>query len=455
MLTCCPNTTWFQGFSTLFCSKNLLPMNNMSLEEQINAITRIILVIFLIIFIFDVKCSIAFLIVSLIFIIILYYLQRNMIDKMKIESFETQTPQPSQTPQPRQTPPFKPDPDDNSVNPKYQVPPKPKVNYMYANYDYELEPKIKKMFCDDEVNLFTTVSMNQKLAGKANPKTLIQPVSVTPIFDPSWRSTNMTVDFKGNNNREPVLDLYQSGYMSIDDIQNQDQNQYESYRSNYASHPSNMQEAKYNKTSKRDFEMENDNSFHQRNMNTQTIQPGVYFKNEVMEPINSNMGITETKRGIDPVKTVNDNGDIYYDEYNNNAKFKKITREGTGPEDIYDPRFTGYGTAYRSYFDDFIGQQKFYYDDVDAMRMPNYLVRSKIDHLEFADQYGPMSDNYETNNEDMRERVNQSFLDNSLEFRNDLQERLMRKRNSEMAYIRQFPKRTSGQRMMGGFGFRG
>jgi hypothetical protein len=420
-------------------------MNNMSLEDQINAITRMILVIFIIIFIFDAKCSMTFLIVSLIFIIILYYLQRNMIDKMKTEPFETQ-PTPS-------IPISTPDPEDNSVNPKYQPPPKPKINYMYSNCEYELEPETK-MFCNDQVNLYSRVSMNQQLAGKANPKTLIQPVSVPPVFDPSWRSTNMTVDFKGNNNREPVLDLYQSGYISIDDIQ--EQRQYESYQSNYASHPSNMREPQYNRTRKKEFnDMNDDNSFHNRNMNTQTIQPGVYFKNEVMEPVSSNIGITETKRSIHPVKTIDDNGDIYYNEYNNDARFKRITPKDVGPEDIYDPRFTGYGTSYRSYFDEFVGQPKFYYDDVDAMRMPNYLVRSKIDHLEFADQYGPMKDDYSSNSDNMREMVNQSFLDNSLEFRNDLQERLMRKRNSEMAYIRQFPKRTSGQRMTGGFGFRG
>lgn len=439
MLTCSPDTTWFQGFSNLFCSKNLLPLSSMSLEEQINAITRMVLVIFIIIFLFDVKCSIAFIIVSLIFIILLYYLQRNMIDKMKSEPFETQ---PSLQQQP--TINSEDNSEDNSVNPKYQVPPKPKVNYIYTHYDYDLQTKEKSMFCDDEVDMFSRVSMNQKLAGKPNPKTLIAPVSVTPAFDPSWRASNMTIDFKGSNNREGVYDLYQSGYISREDIEQE--NNYESYNSQYKIRGKNELN-----------EMNDENSFHNRNMKTQTIQPGVYFKNDVRETISSNMGITETKRGINPVKIETDNGDIYYNEYNNDAKFKKreITRNDVGPEDIYDPRFTGYGTSYRSYFDDFIGQPKFYYDDVNAMRMPNYLVRSKIDHLNFADQYGPMDDDYEHKNEAMREMVNQSFLDNSLGFRNDLQERLMRKRNSEMEYIRQFPKRTSGQRMMGGLGFRG
>jgi len=361
-------------------------------------------------------------------------------DKMKTEPF--QTPQPSlQTQQPINL-------EDNSINPKYQPPPKPKVNYIYTRYDYELQTKEKGMFCDDEVDMYSRVSMNQKLAGKPNPKTLIPPVSVAPPMDPSWKATNMTIDFKGHVQREPALDLYQSGYKSFDEIENR-----ESYQSNNSTYSSNVKKTQYehhlNNT-------EDDNSFYNRNINLQTIQPGVYFKNEGKEPISSNIGITETKKSIHPIKTMSDNGDIYYNEYNNNAKFKKeYIERNPGPEDIYDPRFTGYGTSYRSYFDEFVGQPRFYYDDVDAMRMPNYLVRSKIDHLDFADQYGPMSDEYMNKNEYIREMTNQSFLDNSLSFRNELQERLMRKRNSEMAYIRQFPKRTSGQRMMGGLGFRG
>ena len=37
-----------------------------------------------------------------------------------------------------------------------------------------------------------------------------------------------------------------------------------------------------------------------------------------------------------------------------------------------------------------LGQTKFYYDDVDAIRMPNYITRSNIDHQPFADRYGPL-----------------------------------------------------------------
>ena len=415
-MSCNPNTTWFQGLSNLFCSKDLLPLSSMTLEQQINAITRSVIIIFVIIMLFDVKCAIVFFVVSVIFIIILYYLQRRVMTT-KEEDFENI-----------------PDPEDNSKNPKYQVPPRPKVNYYY---DYENQPK-KPVFCDDKVEQqFNTMSINQKLAGKANPKTMIAPVVIAPSHDENWRATNFSIQ-NNNNNNEQVQDWFQSGYVSMNDIYSPD---------------SEIKEGYNNKSHK---PRKNQNmSFHQRNLNVQTIQPGVYYEPDELEPVSSNIGITETRKQKFPYKK-SDNGDVYYNEYNNNARFNPpFVKQTVGPEDIYDPRFTGYGTSYRSYYDEFVGQPRFYYDDVDAMRMPNYVVRSKVDHLGFSDQYGPMDDNYGVNNDEMREMVNQSFLDNSLSFRNDLQERLMRKRNAEMAYLRQFPKRTNGQRMLGGMGFRG
>ena len=418
MLTCNPNTTWFQGLSNLFCSKDLLPLSSMTLEQQINAITRSVIIIYVIIMLFDIKCANVFIVVSVIFIIILYYLQRReMTTKEQFENI--------------------PDPEDNSKNPKYQVPPKPVVKYCEYN-----RPK-RPIFNDDKedtnkVDHFNTMSINQKLVGRANPKTMIAPVVITPSHDENWRASNFSTR-NNNNNDEQVQDWFQSGYVSMNDI----------------SSPNLIKEGYTNSGNNYIPRRQENMAFHQRNLNIQTIQPGVYYEPEEIEPISSNIGISEARRQKIPLKKYDD-GDVYYKEYNNNSRFnREFEKRTVGPEDIYDPRFTGYGTSYRSYYDDFVGQPRFYYDDVDAMRMPNYVIRSKVDHLGFSDQYGPMNDNYCIDNDEMREMVNQSFLDNSLSFRNDLQERLMRKRNAELAHIRQFPKRTSGNRMLGGMGFRG
>jgi hypothetical protein len=109
----------------------------------------------------------------------------------------------------------------------------------------------------------------------------------------------------------------------------------------------------------------------------------------------------------------------------------------------FDPRFSGYGSDNRSYMEPMLRQTRYYYDDVNAIRMPNYIVRSKIDNCVtgFGDQYGPMRVDQRTLNEN-RPLAEQAYLDNNLAYRNNLMESLMRKRNSELWQTRQAPMYT-------------
>ena len=50
--------------------------------------------------------------------------------------------------------------------------------------------------------------------------------------------------------------------------------------------------------------------------------------------------------------------------------------EEPGASNVYDPRFTGYGTSYRTYIEPMTGQPRFYYDDVDAIRKYNYIRKA-------------------------------------------------------------------------------
>ena len=116
---------------------------------------------------------------------------------------------------------------------------------------------------------------------------------------------------------------------------------------------------------------------------------------------------------------------------------------------VYDPRMYGYGTSYRNYVDKTTGQPRFPYDDINAIRQPNYIVRSKIDTHNFSDTYGPMQNSGIALN-DIRQHAQDAFLDDSLSFRNDMMSRLMRKRNAELWQTRQAPLSKAGSRMMGG-----
>jgi len=199
-----------------------------------------------------------------------------------------------------------------------------------------------------------------------------------------------------------------------------------------------------------------------KNLFTQIVQPGVYTTNEVNEPINSNMGISFGQQFEPLTYDVDEDGNINYlqndplemsfDSKENILKYRdNDIIEPVTQSNIYDPRFTGYGTSYRAYNDENIGQTRFFYDDVDSVRMPNYVVRSKIDFADFADSYGPMNDKRgNINNSTIRALANQKFVDDAIVFRTGMQERLMRKRNSDAWQQRYKPITKNSQRMLSG-----
>lgn len=199
-----------------------------------------------------------------------------------------------------------------------------------------------------------------------------------------------------------------------------------------------------------------------KNLFTQTIQPGVYSVNQVNEPINSNMGISFGQQFEPLTYDVDDEGNINYIEhdplemsfdskenilkYRDNDVIEPVTQSN-----VYDPRFTGYGTSYRAYNDENIGQTRFFYDDINSIRMPNYVVRSKIDFADFADTYGPMNDKRgNIDNSTIRALANQKFVDDAIVFRTGMQERLMRKHNSDRWQQRSKPIYKNSQRMLSG-----
>ena len=192
-----------------------------------------------------------------------------------------------------------------------------------------------------------------------------------------------------------------------------------------------------------------------KNLFTQIIEPGVYSINQVNEPINSNIGISFTQQ-FEPMTYSNTQDGILYTEHDPRIMEplpEEVPVETVNEANVYDPRFTGYGTSYRSYIDKQLGQPRFIYDDVNAIRMPNYLVRSKIDFEPYADSYGPMKAGQPDGNNltaNIREMAQDSWIKNSNQFRDDIMVSAMRKRNGEMWQNRMYPKSTSGQRMAGG-----
>jgi len=183
------------------------------------------------------------------------------------------------------------------------------------------------------------------------------------------------------------------------------------------------------------------------NLFTQIVTPGVYTRSQVNEPINSNIGISFQQQ-FEPVTCRRDDKGLHYLQHDpriiepaTGISTEKIYDKAT-PDNTYDPRLTGYGTSYRSYLEPVTGQTRFYYNDIDSVRMPDYITRSKIDFLPFADSYGSMPPGGEfgnVHNPNIRTLAQDAWLRDSLEFRNDITERAMRKINADAWQQRQSP----------------
>ena len=186
------------------------------------------------------------------------------------------------------------------------------------------------------------------------------------------------------------------------------------------------------------------------NLFTQSVEPGTKTISQINEPVNSNIGISFQQQFLPTtVQTDENTGEALFTEHDPRV-IEPVEATGnysiiSGPDtaNVTDPRFSGYGTSYRAYTDDLLGQTKFYYDDVDAIRRPNYITRSKIDFLPFADSYGPLPPGEEQGNNlnpIIRTLANDAFSRDAINHRQDMQVRLMRKNNAIRWQSRKFPK---------------
>lgn len=560
----CNNVFWVENFTDLFCDFRIIPFKNMNLESQMNAMTRLIFFIFIILLLFlDLKSCLIFLCLSILVIILFYYIkkkktQENFVNNIKYKNVTNNKRMSNKNKK-----------NINYHNPnvfidyeRADIQKNPKTGKQevifndptaytwyndekpfdfnnlsdYKDYNPEIQKRKNNVYSNniqDINNMYnnnnndsTYISMNQNLVGKPNPKTLIPPVIAPPIADLGyWKTNNLIVHSHINDQKQ--VDNYQSGYqvstccgannknMFVENdapkyLRKRPASQKYGYkRNNYQKNVSNLYEytetkenfelqQENNRKDKREREMkenfedksklkvpyeikanqsgwvntscgynpdqlydsglptnypagecEEDSLFkeYNRNLFTQTIQPGVYSYNEVNEPINSNIGISFTQQ-FEPTTVHMDpsHDSVTYIEHDPRLFDEEIEpyEETVNEANVYDPRFTGYGTSYRAYTDDNIGQTRFYYDDIDSVRMPNYIVRSNIDFMQAADKYGPMmTPEGNRYNEEIRNLANDEFLKNSLTFRTGLQERLMRKANAVRWQRRQAPIHTN------------
>ena len=179
-----------------------------------------------------------------------------------------------------------------------------------------------------------------------------------------------------------------------------------------------------NNSNQSNIDFNNNSTQYNDNLFKNVMQPNVYVETNTIEPLNSNIGISQATQFDPTVRTSNHDITTYkkgYPVYN-------CAIDGPNESNIYDPRFTGYGTNYRTYIDNMTGQPRFYYDDVMIHRQNNYLTRNKLDFTSFGSHINQAEQKY--SNMDIRQMAHQDFDNNTINHRSDLQSSLMRKINA-------------------------
>lgn len=312
-------------------------------------------------------------------------------------------------------------------------------------------------YCNNSIPLQdvqdSRVTMNAALTGTANPRTLVKPTIVAPIAAFEYWKENPLTTLSRINRQTPQYPNLAGFKTSV-------------CESRPACAPLPLKRAALS------------------DPNFVPLQPNVYTATDTFEPVNASNGIAFTPRFPNTTLVFEDAYDrIYYDtDMKTNfieARGEPIALDARGQEaleagapprsecadgpfcaraptedistdsdpniySVFDPRFSGYGSDNRQYTDLQLGQSRYFYKDVDAVRMPNYITRNKLDSgvTPIGDAYGKL-DSGNISLQQARTAAEQNWLDNSINFRNDLTKSLMRKKNEEMVQRRLAPKYTS------------
>lgn len=471
---------WLEDISAIVECPSVIPNKRMTRNEKINTITRLVLLIFAFMLLVNYRYSLNFIVLALLIILILYFINTKEYYKTMDEPTRYRNPLIGQNSQSIKKmaiePIITPRAHDREVwsYPSYRH---SAINYNQARYDIseEYTPVEQKedykdydlrlsSYTNFDLDKFNTVC-NQRppLPQPIQPvQSNIQPIESTPIdmvtnepsiegfyrrprvekFNTSTPIDRVTKPLSTDNNFQTIPD-------TDSDVPNQDLLIPRTITSIYGPGAvTNEEKIKY----------------------LTNIQPNEYSYSDVTYPINSNLGISYTPeippRVLDQVATPYGTYPLFHridpqlvrDQNIPPERLEELPRRtawsakysgfdaapGTvNFEDIYDPRFNGYGDEYRSYGDVNLGQVQYYYGDVDAYRYPNFGIRSKVDYIDYIDPMGRVLPEYDrqVGLNDIKKTVHDQYTSDSLYFREGLQERLMRKRNRELWQLRSRPIR--------------
>jgi len=487
------NPFWIENVMYLLdCREGFFPHAKMNLETQLNALSRLIFILFFLLLFFKFPYDVHFLTISLFTMILIYY------------TFQWYTKPTIKEPYGKVDSVLVPPPlvEWNSADSSFIL--SPPVTFSRSNcgeknshqpcpLSIPLESSDNLQWVDSESrawctpsaypSISNTYSINQQLVGPPNPRTLVRPIIPNPIYDfETWLPNDFVIP-QGINDQKRQ-ELFQNGYVSVPcrttttpPLNNPKKNQdiQENYSNEYSvPNPVNYNQSNYNRPSPSidttcgyspsnlsydlpinyqasSCQKTKDMKEYNRNLFSIPLQPNIYTSSEVNQPYASmsNLGISETNPFPPMIPSYNpQTNQLHMKEYAPSqveprpvAPYQSEHYGRPLRNEIYDPRLTGYGTSYRSYVEPMTGQPRFYYDDIDQQTQPNYITRNHLDIYGFAPQIGPLPETTLEGNQ-LREAANQNYTDNQLLFRTELQQRLLHKNNSREWQQRQAPITT-------------
>jgi hypothetical protein len=369
--------------------------------------------------------------------------------------------------------------------------------YGYKPDGYDTTPKPTVLTCTENDGLLgmnrwcgceqlssggTTETATRRLIGGVNPRTLIAPIIADPISDmEAWGTDNYTIHSAINDYRSN--DLFLSGYVTLDDCKCRGRcNCNKGWKKPLIKEGFNAPSQTVLSSSK-DIMWPTDSTNVSGTLGPLTtkvnsscrgtlltdcggenllsgtadhnfLSPYDVSEQRLSRPqILQNYGISKIPEKS--VYTSITNGDdLLFVENSGKGKVAPFSQDyitGDEPSMIYDPRRVGYSDNKRAYVDKLLGQPKFYYDDINAARAPNYITRNKIDIYSFGETTGRLRNPRDIQTcGDTNQLAVEEFHNSALQHRSDLMQSLMNKRNGEMWQLREFPISTNGQRMSGG-----
>ena len=160
---------------------------------------------------------------------------------------------------------------------------------------------------------------------------------------------------------------------------------------------------------------------------TQYLQPEIPIHTNVVGTSNSNASIGFAQQYAPTTK----DGDSYIIHDPRNFPYTPSPREPVKADisNVYDPRSGGYGTSYRNYIEPVTGQPRFYYDDIDSIRRPNFYSKNNIEFMKGSQKTGTYDGSNNLTLNQMKSKADAEFIRRTNASRLDIQQRFTQKYN--------------------------